>query len=370
MSPGTPVTFNYTVTGTNYDASYTTQTGLPYAYIDNIGPQRLNGPCPCSGSVTITPTATQEYVLYAANTEGRVNSATITVQVTGSTVAAPVFYPPPGSYADKIIVPVVISTPSAGFTNAGTTNATIYYTTDGSTPTVASSKYIGTQNGGQAINIPAATTTTLKAIAVVPGYAAPSAVTTGIYITGSGSNELTDTPVLNPPPGIYNSIQTVYFSDATDDGSNGNTVFYTITAGTTGITPEAPGIQSGNPPTAPTLAFNNNNGCFACPPTAVIIVDTTSTIEAVAEGVYTTTLSAVGSGTYTMVAGTPTLNPAGGSYGSAQTVTISSVTPSAIIYYTTDGTTPTSNSAVYTTPIAVPGTEDTAGVRHLHRFRK
>ena len=89
----------------------------------------------------------------------------------------------------------------------------------------------------------------------------------------------------------------------------------------------------------------------------MITVDTTSTIEAVAEGVYTTTLSAVGSGTYTMVAGTPAFNPAGGSYGSAQTVTISSVTPSAIIFYTTDGTTPTTNSAIYTTPISVPGTE-------------
>jgi hypothetical protein len=52
-------------------------------------------------------------------------------------------------------------------------------------------------------------------------------------------------------------------------------------------------------------------------------------------------------------AATPTFSPAAGTYSSPQTVTISSTTPSATIYYTTDGTTPNTSSAVYSGPLAV-----------------
>jgi Chitobiase/beta-hexosaminidase C-terminal domain/Abnormal spindle-like microcephaly-assoc'd, ASPM-SPD-2-Hydin len=56
-------------------------------------------------------------------------------------------------------------------------------------------------------------------------------------------------------------------------------------------------------------------------------------------------------------AATPTFNPAAGSYSSPQTVIVSSTTPSATIYYTTDGTTPTPSSAVYSGPLAVSSPE-------------
>jgi hypothetical protein len=54
---------------------------------------------------------------------------------------------------------------------------------------------------------------------------------------------------------------------------------------------------------------------------------------------------------------TPTFSPAAGTYSSPQTVTISSTTPSATIYYTTDGTTPTTSSTVYSGPLTVSSTE-------------
>jgi hypothetical protein len=56
-------------------------------------------------------------------------------------------------------------------------------------------------------------------------------------------------------------------------------------------------------------------------------------------------------------AATPTFSPAAGTYTSAQTVTISDTTSGASIYYTTNGTTPTTSSTKYTAPITVSSTE-------------
>jgi len=53
---------------------------------------------------------------------------------------------------------------------------------------------------------------------------------------------------------------------------------------------------------------------------------------------------------------TPTFNPPGGVYATAQSVTIAS-TPGAHIYYTTNGTTPTTQSKPYTGPVTVSKTE-------------
>ena len=56
-------------------------------------------------------------------------------------------------------------------------------------------------------------------------------------------------------------------------------------------------------------------------------------------------------------AATPTFSPAAGTYTSAQMVTISDTTPGATIYFTTDGTTPTTTSTKFTAPIPVNTTE-------------
>ncbi|MGH8273442.1 MAG: choice-of-anchor tandem repeat GloVer-containing protein [Gammaproteobacteria bacterium] len=54
---------------------------------------------------------------------------------------------------------------------------------------------------------------------------------------------------------------------------------------------------------------------------------------------------------------TPTFNPVGGSYKAAQSVTLSDTTTGATIYYTTDGSTPTTDSTRYNAPISVSATE-------------
>ena len=52
----------------------------------------------------------------------------------------------------------------------------------------------------------------------------------------------------------------------------------------------------------------------------------------------------------------PTFSPAAGAYAAAQAVTISCATDGAAIYYTTDGTEPTTGSTVYSGPISVSET--------------
>jgi hypothetical protein len=66
------------------------------------------------------------------------------------------------------------------------------------------------------------------------------------------------------------------------------------------------------------------------------------------------TRSAALEGIYTIgTVPTPQFSPAAGTYSTAQAVNIYDITPGATIYYTTDGTTPTTASAVYTVPIIV-----------------
>jgi sugar lactone lactonase YvrE len=61
-----------------------------------------------------------------------------------------------------------------------------------------------------------------------------------------------------------------------------------------------------------------------------------------------------GPSTSQMVA-TPTFSPAGGIYTSNQSVTMSDSTSGAVIYYTTDGSVPTTSSTQYTGPVTVSG---------------
>ncbi|RSM37704.1 hypothetical protein DMA12_35820 [Amycolatopsis balhimycina DSM 5908] len=60
----------------------------------------------------------------------------------------------------------------------------------------------------------------------------------------------------------------------------------------------------------------------------------------------------VGGGSTAVAA--PTFSPPGGTYASAQTVTIASATAGASIRYTVDGSTPTASSTLYSGPISVP----------------
>jgi hypothetical protein len=87
----------------------------------------------------------------------------------------------------------------------------------------------------------------------------------------------------------------------------------------------------------------------------------THTITATYAGTnYTTTSTSISiTVVAAKVAATPTFSPAaGGVFTSAQNVTLLDSTPGATIHYTTDGSTPTTSSTVYSTPIQITnGTE-------------
>ena len=139
------------------------------------------------------------------------------------------------------------------------------------------------------------------------------------------ANVVTAAPQFSPPSGAYSSTQTVTISDATAS----STIYYTINGG---ISP----AQYKTP----------------------IKVSSSETITAYA---ISTSLAqsqpAVGNYQIGSVAATPWFSPPAGTYTAAQSVTIHDAAPGVTIYYTTNGTTPTTSSTVYTGPISVTSTK-------------
>ena len=146
-----------------------------------------------------------------------------------------------------------------------------------------------------------------------------------------GTTPSAATPTFSPGAGAYTGSQSVTISDATPSAS----IYYT-TNGTT-------------PTTSSTLY------------TGPIAVNGSETLEAIAVASAVTN-SAVASATYTIQQSggttvTPTFSPAAGTYTGTQSVTISDTTSGATIYYTTNGTAPTTSSTVYAGPISVSASE-------------
>jgi len=143
----------------------------------------------------------------------------------------------------------------------------------------------------------------------------------------SGGGTTVATPTFSPAGGTYSSAQSVTLSDST----GGATIYYTT---------------DGSTPTTSSTVYSS----------AIAVNSGTVTIQAMA-ALSGDTNSAVASATYTIstvaTVATPTFSPAGGTYSTAQTVSISDSTGGATIHYTTDGSTPTASSTVYSSPIAV-----------------
>ena len=137
-----------------------------------------------------------------------------------------------------------------------------------------------------------------------------------------------EAPTFSVPGGVYSTPQTVSLVN----DANVNFVYFT----TDGTTPTLSSAVYVNP----------------------IPITSTTTLKAVAinQAFLQSPLTTV---TYTIVpaAATPAFSPAGGTYLSAQSVTITDSTTGATIYYTTDGSTPTTSSTAYSSPITVSSDE-------------
>ncbi len=273
--------------GPNENLWYTTDGTTP-----NAGSLVYTGPIPITASTTLQ--AISEYVTGYNNSA--VGTAIYTLQV-----ATPTFSPAAGTYSTAQTVTISDST----------SGATIYYTTNGSSPTTASPVY------SSAITV--SSTETLKALATETGYT-NSAVGSAAYTLQVA------TPTFSPAAGTYTSAQSVSISDTT----TGATIYYTT---------------NGNTPTTASSVYSS-----------AIAVSATETLKALAthSGVAN---SAVGSAVYTIQVATPGFSPAAGTYTSPQTVTITDSTSGASIYYTTNGSTPTTASTLYSSAIAVSATE-------------
>jgi len=267
-----------------------------------------NGTTPTTGSTVYSSAITvsvSETVKALGVKSGDTNSAIgSAAYVINGAVATPTFSPVAGTYGSAQTV--TISTTTGG--------ATIYYTTDGTTPTTGSTLYSSP--------ITVSVSETVKALAVEAGWS-NSAIGSAAYVIGGGT---VATPTFSPGAGTYHASQTVTISTTT----TGATIYYT-TNGTT-------------PTTGSTL--------YSSP----ITVSVSETVKALAVKTGWTN-SAIGSAAYAFTVATPTFSPVAGTYTGAQTVTISSITPGATIYYTTNGHTPTTRSTLYSSPITVSASE-------------
>ena len=317
----TPVTQSFTVNGTEQVITFgsiatqtvgtpltlaaTASSGLPVSFTSTT-----TSVCTVSGA-TATFVASGTCTIDANQTGNSTYAAAPTVAQSFNVVAlpataTPTFTLPAGTYT---------STEQTGISDT-TASAVIYYTTDGSTPTASSTKY----NGPVAISA----SETLKAIAVAPGSSS-SAVASATYTL----NMTASVPVISPSGGTYTTEQTVTLSDST----GGAAIYYT----TNGATPTTSSMLYSGP----------------------ITISATEAIKAIAAAKGYSN-SAVVSATYTInlpAAATPTFSVLAGTYATSQTVTLSDTTSNTTIYYTTNGTTPTTSSAVYANAITVSATE-------------
>ena len=218
--------------------------------------------------------------------------------------SAPAFKPAAGTYGAAQSVKITDKTGGA----------IIYYTTNGKTPTASSKKYTGA--------IAVSATETIRAIAVAKG-STDSAVISALFTIEKPAA----TPVFSPKAGTFTGV---FPAVKITDSTAGATIYYTT---------------DGKTPTTSSAKYK-----------AAIPVTESETIKAIAVAKGHTD-SIVASALYTIEAAAPVFSPKGGTYSAPQSVKITDSTPGAVIYYTTNGKTPTAASTKYTGPIAVSANE-------------
>ena len=252
-----------------------------------------------SGPISVTANTTIKAISagygYLTST---VSSGTYLIQA-----PTPIFSPAAGTY--YAAQNVTISDAASG--------ATIYYTTNGLTPTTSSPSCTNP------CALVVSTSTTLKAIAAGGGYT-NSNVAVAVYTIAAAA------PVFSPGAGTYYSPVIVTMTDTTP----GVLIYYAVSG-------------------FPTLSSPS------CASPCTLMISTTTTLRAMAAG-NGISQSRTTVGVYTIAAATPTFSPASGSYPAPLSVTIADTTAGVTIYYAVNGF-PTTSSPSCSSPctFSLPG---------------
>ena len=283
-----------------------------------------------SGPITVSATETLRAIAVASGSSASAAvSATYTISKPEAAAPSPAFSPAGGTYSTAQNVRISDSLHKA----------TIYYTTNGSIPTTSSPVYSGV--------ITVSTTETLRAITVANGYSNSAPASASYTITPPAS-----APTFSLAPGTYPSAQKVAISATTPSSTFTGAALTTNT--TTSVTIHY--TTNGTIPTTSSPVYTEPITVSASETVMAIAVANGYAPSPVTSSSYTITQAA------TVAAPAPSISPAGGTYSSAQTVKISAGSHWATIYYTTNGTTPTTSSPVYTGPITVSSTETVKAV--------
>jgi N-acetylmuramoyl-L-alanine amidase len=186
--------------------------------------------------------------------------------------------------------------------------------------------YLGASSIAPVVTLPSPTTTSGTSYSIPPA----SMIALTYSIGGTTPPNTLSAPTFSPATGTYSGTQTVTVS---------------FPAGSSGCV----GINS-----IPTAAIPGTCGSGGTIYTGPITVSNTETVNAIATEIGDAN-SVIASATYTITtptASTPSFSPGGGTYTGAQSVTISA-SSGTTIYYTTNGTAPTTSSSLYSGPIAV-----------------
>lgn len=262
-----------------------------------------------TGPITVNATGTIESIAFAPGYSPSSVSSKSYVYVPEPPATAPVFSLASGTYHSPQSLTLSDSTPGA----------TIYYTTNGTSPTTSSTKYTGP--------ITIASTELVAATAIATGFTlSPVSSKAYTYVPFPTAAA----PVFSLPGGTYSTPQLLTLTDTTP----GATIYYTT---------------NGTAPTTSSATY-----------TAPLTIASTELVAAaaVAAGYNPSPISSKAY-TYSALpqATAPVFSLAGGTYSTPQLLTLNDATPGAVIYFTTNGTTPTASSTKYTGPITISTTE-------------